>query len=258
MSDPFRVDGKAALVTGGSQGLGFAMAEALACGGADVAIVARSRDRLEAAAEALRAHGTHIAVIAADLGEVGQVTAAVDAAAEQLGRLDIAVTAAGTQVRKPALEVTAEDWDRLHAVNLRAVYFTCQQAARHMLEHERREGSRAKIINIASLTAAVPWPNVSVYGVTKSGVAHLTKALAAEWGPLGICVNAIGPGTFPTELTEPLYTDSLRISEILARIPLGRWGQPSDLVGATLLLASPSSDYITGQMIWVDGGWLVG
>jgi 2-deoxy-D-gluconate 3-dehydrogenase len=258
MNGEFRVDGKAALVTGGSQGLGLAMADALASAGANVAVVARSHDRLESAAEKLRVHGTQIVTVEADLRQLDQVFRAVDEAAEQLGGLDIAVTSAGTQVRKPALEVTEEDWERLHQVNLRAVFFTCQRAAKHMLKDGPRDGNRGKIINIASLTAAVPWPKVSVYGVTKSGVAQITKALAAEWGPLGICVNAIGPGTFPTELTEPLYADSNRVTEMLKRIPLGRWGEPNDLAGATLLLASPASDYITGQILWVDGGWLVG
>ena len=260
MIEQFRLDGKTALVTGGSQGLGLAMAEALASAGADVALVARDAGRLAAAAAQLERFGTRVVTVPADLGIVDQVFAAVDAAAEQLGGLDIAVTAAGTQVRKPAFEVTPEEWDHVVAVNLRGVYFTCQRAASHMLKRERPSGGgiRGKIINIASLTAAVPWPLVSVYGVTKAGVAQMTKALANEWGPEGICVNAIGPGSFPTELTGPLYSDPQRVEEILARMPLGRPGKPADLAGATILLASPASDYITGQLLWVDGGWLVG
>lgn len=254
-----RLDGVAALVTGGSQGLGLGMALALAEAGADVALVARSEDRLREAATKIEALGRRSVVLPADLGDVEAAVRVVDEAAEALGRLDILVTAAALQLRKPALEVTPTEWDRLVDVNLRSVYFTCQQAARHMLareqSHDRR--IRGKIINVSSLTAAAAWPNVSVYGATKGGVTQLTKALALEWASLGICVNAIGPGTFHTELTDALYSDPERAAKITSRIPLGRPGVAGDLAGATVFLASPASDYITGQVIWVDGGWLL-
>jgi NAD(P)-dependent dehydrogenase (short-subunit alcohol dehydrogenase family) len=253
-----RLDGKTALVTGGSQGLGFGMARALAEAGADVAIVARSEDRLIDAAKEIATIGRRAVPLVADLSDLDAAVAVVDAAAVALGGLDILVTAAAGQLRKPALEVTPDDWDRMLAVGLRAVYFMCQRAAQIMLGGEGSNGTvRGKIITVASLTAAGAWPNVSVYGTLKGGVTQMTKAMALEWAPLGICVNAIGPGTFHTELTEALYADPERAVRIVSRIPLGRPGIPDDLAGAVVYLASPASDYVTGQVLWVDGGFLL-
>jgi NAD(P)-dependent dehydrogenase (short-subunit alcohol dehydrogenase family) len=250
--------GRAALVTGGSQGLGFGMAEALARAGGDVAILARRENRLREAAAELETHGVRVVPLAADLGDADRAMAAVDDAAEALGRLDVLVTAAAAQLRKPLLEVTPQDFDDLVAVNLRAVYFMGQRAARHMLARERVDGEvRGKLINVASLTAVGAWPDVSVYGMSKGGVVQLTKAMALELAPEGICANAIGPGTFRTELTEPIYSDPERAADICRRIPMGRPGLAHDLAGATVFLASDASDYVTGQVLWVDGGWLV-
>ena len=257
--DQMHLGGKTALVTGGSKGLGFGMALALAEAGADVAIVARGKDRLYEAAAEIEARGNQVLALAADLGDLNEAQGVVDEVAESFGRLDILVTSAAGQVRKPALDVTPEDWERLVSVNLRAVYFMCQRAARHMLARERPDdgSARGKIINVASLTAAGAWPEVSVYGTTKGGVVQMTKAMALEWAPHGICANAIGPGTFRTELTDSLYSDPERADQIINRIPLGRPGSPGDLAGATVFLASSTSDYITGQVLWVDGGWLL-
>lgn len=257
--DRMRLDGKAALVTGGSQGLGLAMTTALAEAGADVAIVARRKDRLDDAARVLAKYNRKVVGLQADLGSVEEAMAVVDRAAEVLGKLDVFVAAAGTQLRKPALQVTPEEWDRVVAVNLKAVYFGAQRAAVHMLARPRPDGDacRGKIITVASLTAVGAWRDVSVYGMTKGGVVQMTKALALELASEGIAVNAIGPGTFRTELTEPLYADKGRTQQILARLPLGRPGSGDDLAGLTILLSSPASDYITGQVFWVDGGWLI-
>jgi NAD(P)-dependent dehydrogenase (short-subunit alcohol dehydrogenase family) len=256
--DRMRLDGRAALVTGGSRGLGLGMALALAEAGADVAVVARSTDRLREAAARIEALGRRAVALPADLADVDAAMRTVDEAADALGRLDVLVTAAALQLRKPALEVTPEEWDRLADVNLRSMYFTCQRAAHCMLAREQPEdGARGRIITVASLTSAVAWPNVSVYAATKGGVAQMTKAMALEWAPLGIRVNAIGPGTFHTELTDALYSDPERAAAITRRIPLGRPGVPDDLAGATVFLASPASDYITGQILWLDGGWLL-
>jgi 2-dehydro-3-deoxy-D-gluconate 5-dehydrogenase len=257
--DRMRLDGKAALVSGGSQGLGLGMARALAEAGADVAIVARSSERLAAAVGEISGWGGRAVAIAADLRDLDAAVGVVDRAAAEFGRLDILVTAAADQLRKPALEVTPAEWERMVAVNLRAVYFMCQAAARTMIDRDAPNDTaiRGKIINIASLTAAGAWPNVSVYGTIKGGIAQMTKAMALEWGPLGICVNAIGPGTFHTELTEALYGDPERTARIVSRIPLGRPGVPDDLGGAVIFLASAASDYVTGQVLWVDGGFLV-
>lgn len=253
-----RLDGKAALVTGGSRGLGFGMAKALAEAGANVAIVARDEQRLGEAARTIAATGRRVIPFAADLSDLASAVEIVDAAADAFGRLDILVTAAAAQLRKPILEVTPDEWDRMHAVGLRAIYFMCQRAAQRMLARDTAAGTiRGKIINIASLTAAGAWPNVSVYGTIKGGITQMTKAMALEWAPLGICVNAIGPGTFHTELTEALYADAERSARIVSRIPLGRPGIPDDLAGAVVYLASSASDYVTGQVLWVDGGFLL-
>lgn len=254
-----RLDGKGALVTGGSRGLGLGMARALAEAGADVAVVARTEDHLTEAVRAIGETGRRAIPLAADLADLDAAVKVVDAAAAALGRLDILVTAAAAQLRKPALEVTPEDWDPMVAVGLRAVYFMCQRAACKMLQCETSASSpiRGKIINVSSLTAVGAWPNVSVYGMIKGGVTQMTKAMALEWSPHGICVNAVGPGTFHTDLTEPLYSDRQRAARIVSRIPLGRPGIPEDLAGAVVYLASPASDYVTGQVIWVDGGFLV-
>lgn len=257
--DRMRLDGKVALVTGASRGLGRGMALALAEAGADVALVARDADRLAVAAAEVETRGHRALPLAVDLADLDAATCAVDESAAAFGRLDILVTAAATQLRRPILEVTPDDWDRLHAVNLRAVYFMGQRAAQRMLDRERPPdgGARGKVINVASLTSAGAWPDVSVYGATKGGVAQLTKAQALEWGPLGICANAIGPGSFHTELTEALYADEPRAARIVSRIPLGRPGLADDLAGAVVFLASPASDYVTGQVLWVDGGFQV-
>jgi NAD(P)-dependent dehydrogenase (short-subunit alcohol dehydrogenase family) len=256
-----RLDGRAALVTGGSRGLGLGMARALAEAGADVAIVARDRERLDhAAREIAAATGRRAVPLPADLGDLDAAVGVVDDAAAALGRLDILVTAAAAQLRKPALEVTPAEWDGMLAVGLRAIYFMCQRAAQVMLAGDGAAGSgaiRGKIVNIASLTAVGAWPSVSVYGTIKGGITQMTKAMALEWAPHGICVNAIGPGTFHTELTEPLYSDPERAARIVSRIPLGRPGTPADLAGAVVYLASPASDYVTGQVLWVDGGFLL-
>lgn len=258
--DRMRLDGKVALVTGGSRGLGLGMALALAQVGATVGIVARDKSRLVEAATQIETCGARCLPLVADLRDLEAGRQVVDDVVRELGRLDILVTAAAAQVRKPALDVTLKDWEHLVDVNLRAVYFMCQQAARRMLTRERpADGvSRGKIINVASLTAAGAWPDVSVYGMTKGGIVQMTRAMALEWAPHGICVNAIGPGTFHTELTDSLYSDPERSGQIISRIPLGRPGVPEDLAGATIFLASSASDYVTGQVLWVDGGWLLG
>ena len=257
--DRMRLDGKVALVTGGSQGLGLGMARALAEAGADIALVARDAAKLQVAASEIEQLGRRVLTIPADLTESDAPEEIVARTVEGLDRIDILVTAAALQLRKPILDVTPEEWDRLETVNLRSVYFTCQSAARRMLAQEPvgDAESRGAIITIASLTAVGAWPNVSVYGATKGGVVQMTKAMALEWAPLGIRVNAIGPGTFRTELTEALYADPAQSERIVSRIPAGRPGTPDDLAGAVVFLASPASSYVTGHVLWVDGGWLL-
>jgi NAD(P)-dependent dehydrogenase (short-subunit alcohol dehydrogenase family) len=163
------------------------------------------------------------------------------------------VAAAAGQLRKPFLEVEVAEFDALLGVNLRGIYFLAQRAARHMVAG----GRGGSIITVASLTAVGAWPDVSVYGATKGGLVALTKAMALELAPHGVRANAIGPGTFHTELTDALYSDPERVAGLVDRIPLGRPGLARDLAGATVFLASSASEYVTGQVLWVDGGWLV-
>lgn len=258
MLDPRPLAGRTALVTGGSQGLGLGMADALAEAGADVAIAARTENRLNGAVADLERHGGRAHALQVDLADAAAGMDAVDRVAEHFGRLDVLVTSAAAQLRKPLLEVTPPEWEYVVAVNLRSVYFMGQRAAQRMLDREAEDGAcRGKIINVASLTAVGAWPNVSVYGMTKGGVVQLTKAMALELSPHGICANAIGPGTFKTELTEEIYADPEQRRAIARRVPLGRPGVANDLAGATVFLATSASDYVTGQVIWVDGGWLV-
>lgn len=250
-SELFSLTGKVALVTGASRGLGQGMALALAAAGADLAVVARSADGLADTAEKAKAMGRRVVVIAADVGQFPEIQRLVDDTLAACGRIDILVNAAGTQVRKPIFEATEADWDRLMAVNLKAPYFVSQAVARVMA----KQGG-GKIINVGSLTCQIGLANVCMYGASKGGILSLTRGMAVEWAPYGIRVNAIGPGYYRTKMTEDLFRDEARSRWIHSRIPLGRVGLPEDLAGALIFLASPASDYVTGQILYVDGGWL--
>jgi 2-dehydro-3-deoxy-D-gluconate 5-dehydrogenase len=243
--DLFSLKDKKAIVTGGTTGLGYAIAEALVEAGARVAIVGHSA-RLEKAAAELQA-----VPLKADLSQPAEVETIVPRALQQLGGLDILVNNAGTQIRHPSEEFPLEDWRKVMAVNLDAVFILCQAAGRHMLAH-----GGGKIINIASVQSLVAGWNIPAYTASKGGVAQLTKALANEWAGRGINVNAIAPGYIQTEMTAALVNNPEREPAILARMPAGRWGKPADLQGAVVFLASKASDFIHGAIIPVDGGYL--
>jgi 2-deoxy-D-gluconate 3-dehydrogenase len=246
----FSLAGKIALVTGASRGLGRGIAEGLAEAGADVAVVASSA-RIAETAEAISALGRRAFAVQADLGQPDAVQTIVGSTLAAFGRIDILVNCAGIIRRAPALDVTEADWDEVIAINQRAVFFLSQAVARDMVT--RRRG---KIINIASLLSFQGGITVPSYTASKSAVAGLTKALANEWAPLGLNVNGIAPGYMATELTEALQSNPERAASILARIPQGRWGTPDDLKGAAVFLASDASDYVQGQILAVDGGWM--
>ncbi len=245
----FDLTGRVAVVTGARRGIGRALAAALAAAGADVVAVSR-RPASELAADVERA-GRRCVLADADLEDPAQVERVIPRAVDAMGRVDILVNNAGTITRSPAIEVTADDWHRVLQVNLHAVFRLCQDAARDMLR--RRRG---KIINVASLMSFEGGILVSPYAASKGAVGQLTKALANEWAPHGINVNAIVPGYIATDLTRPLQEDPDRNPAILARIPAGRWGRPEDLGGAVVFLASPAADYVHGHLLAVDGGWL--
>jgi 2-deoxy-D-gluconate 3-dehydrogenase len=250
MTNPFGLEGKGALVTGANTGLGQAIAIALADAGADIVAVGRS-----SAAETgkrVTASGRGFFEIQADLRSTGPVERLVEDAARKLGRIDILVNNAGMARRRRAEEFTEEDWDEVMNLNLKSAFFLSQSIARRMLV----DGKGGKIINIASMMSFQGGIGIASYTASKSGIAGITRLLANEWASRGINVNAIAPGYFVTNITEPLHKDAKRNKEILDRIPAGRWGVPDDLGGAAVFLASAASDYVHGSLLVVDGGWL--
>ncbi len=250
LEQKFGLRGKVALVTGSSRGLGLAMARALAQAGAEVVVNGRDAAKLAPVAEGIAATGVRCAALAADLGVRPEVERLIAEAIAWQGRLDILVNNAGIIRRSPAAEHTDADWDIVLRVNLDGVFTACRAAGRHMLER----GS-GKIINTASLLSFFGGYTVPAYAASKGAVGQLTKALSNEWAGRGVQVNAIAPGYMRTANTAPLQADPVRSREILSRIPANRWGEPSDLEGAVVFLASPASDYLSGHLLAVDGGW---
>ena len=247
----FRLDGKLALVTGSSMGLGYAMAEGLAEAGARIVLNARRAERLDEAAEALREKGHEVHTRRFDVSDERAVAEAVDDVETHIGPIEILVNNAGVNIRGMVEELTREDWRRLMAVNLDGAFYVSRAVGARMIE--RRRG---KIVNVTSLASEISRPGIAPYAASKGGVKMLTKALAVEWAQYNIQVNAIGPGFFKTEMNRPLSDDPEFNAWVLRRAPAGRWGEGRDLVGAAVFFASPASDYVTGQQLHVDGGWL--
>jgi 2-deoxy-D-gluconate 3-dehydrogenase len=248
--DAFRLDGKAALVTGASAGLGAAVAAALAEAGADVACHGNSRSP-EATCGAVTRVGKRALAVVGDLSVKETPRRLVEETLNEFGRLDILVNNAGIIRRTPAVDYAEEDWAAVIEVNLSAVFRLSQLAGRHMVER----GS-GKIVNVASLLSFQGGLTVPAYAASKGGVAQLTKALANEWASKGVNVNAIAPGYMRTDNTAALQRNETRNRQILERIPAARWGEPQDLAGAAVFLASPASDYVNGHVLVVDGGWM--
>ena len=248
--EQFRLDGKLALVTGAASGLGAAIAIALAEAGADVACHGNRRPA-EKTSEAIRAMGRGARSFAADLGAADGAEKLYEAVKAGMGTPAIVVNNAGTIYREAAADHDTQAWMQVLQVNLNSVFRLCQLAGRAMLE--RGEG---KIINIASLLSFQGGIRVPAYAASKGGVAQLTKALANEWAGRNVQVNAIAPGYFRTENTSTLQADEVRNRQILERIPAARWGEPRDLAGAAVYLASPASNYVNGEVLVVDGGWM--
>jgi 2-deoxy-D-gluconate 3-dehydrogenase len=242
----FDLSGRRALVTGANTGLGQAIAVGLAQAGADIVAVGRSEpDETRARVEAL---GRGFQAIAADLGSIAPLAEVVEAA----GPLDILVNNAGIIRRADSLDFTEEDWDAVIDTNLKSAFFLSQAVARTWAAGERG----GKIINICSMLSFQGGIRVPSYTASKSGLAGLTRLLACEWAGRGINVNGIAPGYFATNNTEALRADPVRNRDILARIPAGRWGEPGDLAGAAVFLASDAAAYVHGAIVPVDGGWL--
>jgi 2-deoxy-D-gluconate 3-dehydrogenase len=246
----FRLDGKVALVTGSASGLGAAIAVALAEAGASVACHGNRRAAKETS-EKIRAMGRVSESFAADLSETDGAERLYEAVVAKMGAVDILVNNAGMITRDAAEDYDAAAWAMVLQVNLTSVFRLCQLAGKGMLE--RRSG---KIVNIASLLAFQGGVRVPAYAASKGGVAQVTKALANEWAGRNVQVNAIAPGYFRTENTVALQADETRNRQILERIPAGRWGEPEDIAGAAVFLSSRASDYVTGEVLVVDGGWM--
>jgi|ERR1051326_909929 2-deoxy-D-gluconate 3-dehydrogenase len=248
--EAFRLDGKVALVTGASTGLGQAIAIALAQAGANVACHGNTHAP-DVTCEAIIREGRQAFSIMGDLSNRETPASLIEATINHFGHLDILVNNAGTIRRAQAVVYPEKDWADVIEVNLNSVFRLSQLAGRHMIE--RGEG---KILNIASLLSFQGGITVPAYAAAKGAVAQLTKALANEWAAKGINVNAIAPGYMRTENTRALQSDETRNRQILERIPAGRWGEPGDLAGAAVFLCSKASDYVNGHLLVVDGGWM--
>ena len=243
--------GRTAVVVGATSGLGKAIALGLADGGADVVPTGRRVKLAAEVAHEIEARGRRSLVIAADVSDTSSIQELADTVVERFGKVDILVNAAGRTIRRPTLDVSDDEWDGIMDTNLTGMLRACRAFGRYMIE--RRYG---RIVNIGSLTSVVALHEVAAYGASKAGVAALTKSLAVEWAPHGVCVNAILPGVFRTALNEGLLDGTERGRELLIRTPMRRFGQPEEVAGAAVFLASEAAGFVTGHLLAVDGGFL--
>ncbi len=250
--EKFNLKGKSGIITGAGSGIGKGIATGLVQAGAELVIAGRNLEKLEAAAEEMRQFGGPVIPVQADISKMEDIKGLVDRAVKEFEKIDFLFNNAGIIRRNPSEDFLEKDWDEVIDINLKGPFFLAQAVARVMISQERK----GKIINTSSLIAVQGGKRVPAYAASKGGLAQVTKSMANDWAKYDILVNAIGPGWVSTELTEPLRQDKERFTEITGRIPLGRWADPEDLAGAAVFLASDASDYITGQTIFVDGGWL--
>jgi len=251
--DKFSLENEKAVVIGASRGLGKRMALTLAKAGADVIVASRSLNPLKEVVKEIEGLGKKSYAIECDINNISEIEKLHHSAMEKFSKVDILINVAGTTIRKPSTEITEEDWEKVARVNLKGMLFACKIFGKSMIEN-----GGGKIINIASLLSFVALPERTLYTITKTGVIGLTKSLAAEWGKYNINVNAIAPGYFLTEMTKPLFENRKWKEKLLQRIPFGRIGTPEDLDGAVIFLCSRASDYITGETLLVDGGFMAG
>lgn len=247
----FDVSGKVALITGSSSGLGLAFAQCLAERGARVIMNGRDHRKLRSAIDSLKSIHGHIAGYVFDITDPVETQNAIASIVREHGRIDVLVNNAGINIRAPLHEFTDEDWDKVIGINLTGTYRVSKEVAPHMIRQKQ-----GKIINIGSMQSELGRPTIAPYAASKGGVKMLTKGMATDWAGYNIQVNAIGPGYFKTELTRPLYENPEFDAWLCNRTPSKRWGDPSELFGALLFLASDASSYVNGQMIYVDGGLL--
>ena len=253
----FRLDGRLAVITGASDGIGREFALAYSRSGAEVVLVSRTREKLLEVRQTIEAEGGLAHVVPADVGKIEEIRSLDQEVSRLIHGKDlpvILVNCAGFGFTKSALDTTEEDWDRILDVHAKGTFFCCQFLGKRMIER-----GYGKIINLSSTWSTSTDTGKSVYGAAKAGVSYLTTALSTEWAPLGIRVNAIAPTSTLTESTSRTFRENeARAQKLLSRIKLGRFAQPSDLVGAAIFLASPASDFVAGHTLYVDGGWHAG
>lgn len=249
--DLFRLDGRRALVTGGSKGLGKVMATALAEAGADVALVSRSLQDCEAAAtEIAFKTGRRAVAFAADVSQSDEVTLLANEATQSFGPIDILINSAGINIRGPINEIQEKDWDDVLGVNLKAPFLLAKAFGPAMCER-----GWGRIVHLGSILSVIGVAGRTPYASSKTGLLGLTRVLALEWAAKGVTVNAVCPGPFATDMNKPLLNDPVKYQEFVAKIPMGRWGELHEIAGAALFLASNASSYMTGATLFVDGGW---
>ena len=254
MKNLFDLRGKVAIVIGGSRGLGRGMATGLLNAGAKVVVASRNAEAVEQAAREMSEEtGSVCKGIALDVTSTEAIREFIDKVDKEFGRIDILINSAGINVRKPALEFEEEDWDKVTDTQLKYVFFMDRYVGNYMVEHQ----IRGRIINVGSISSMVGLKNIVAYVTSKGGILQMTKALANEWAQYGITVNAIGPGYCFTEMTRPLLSKPGVKDKYEERIPMGRLGEPEDMATTAVYLASDASSYVTGQMIYVDGGWTI-
>jgi NAD(P)-dependent dehydrogenase (short-subunit alcohol dehydrogenase family) len=247
----FDLSGRTAIVIGATSGIGRAIALGLADAGADVVPTGRRERLAREAAREVEARGRRSLAITADVADTNSIQALADTVVEKFGKVDILVNAAGRTVRRPTVDVSDAEWNGIMDTNLTGMLRACRVFGRHMIER-----GYGRIINIGSLTSVVALYEVAAYAASKAGVAALTKSLAVEWAPHGVCVNAILPGVFRTALNEGLLDGTDRGRELLTRTPMRRFGQPEEVAGAAVFLASDAASFVTGHLLAVDGGFL--
>lgn len=248
----FSLEGKVAMVTGSSKGLGLAAAVALAKAGADIAICGRNREDIDRAVEKVKIEGRQAAGFVIEVTSTNTVQKGVAEILNHFGRIDILLNNAGTNHRVPVLEFPEEEWDRVVNTNLKGYYLVAKAVVPQMIEN-----GYGKVINMSSILGRIAIINQLAYASAKGGVEQMTKIMALEWAKLGVRVNAIAPTYFETDMVKQIRNDKERFDFINTRTPMGRWGQLEEIEGVVVFLASPASDFITGQSIAIDGGWTI-